>query len=314
MASRTFAQLKVEVLSNIDEASDTDTSEALVEYYLRQAHEQRCTQHPWPWMLWPTIETFSTVASQKSYALHQEFLTPLYFKNRTTNAYLTEVPFRSLQETGANWTADTGSIDRFYLQGFTPVLRQPTSASAVSIVSSSAADSTAAKAITIYGDTADGMTSETLTPNGTTTVTGTTSFTTITEVSKGAAWAGTATVSYGATTALTLFANELSRQYPQLFSLRLPSSVEVVEYRFYRKPRTLSADSDIPNIPAPFDAILVWDALLMMAAYLPEASGSMTAAWANNAARLEAQMYDTFQEAQSINAMGTFIRDPYGFR
>ena len=306
---RTYSDLRAEVLAHLDESGDTGTTRTLVNYALTQAHEQRCAQFPWSFMLWPSMETFDTVASQRDYALHQEFLRPLYFRNRTTRRYLSEIPLRMLQATAADWINDSGTADGFYIQGYSPVLVQPSAASTVNIVSSSASDTTAAKAITVRGMTSSGITTESLTPNGVTTVTGTTSFTRILNVTKAASWVGTCTLKAGSTTLLTLFATELGRSYPQMFLTRLPSSVETLEYRFYRRPSPFSNDNDMPDIPPPFERILVWDALLILATYVPEVNGTAVGLWKRLQEDALLDMHSAFQEGQSIGAVAEYIAD-----
>lgn len=306
----TFSDLRTEALSWLDEsaAATTDASYLNVQYALKQAHTLRCTSEPWKFMLWPRFETLSTVASQQTYALHSEFLRPFSFRNSTARSWLREVPSRNIDADGIDFSNDVDT-NGFALWGRTPVAAQPTSASVVTIVSSSASDTTAAKAITITGDTASGMTTESLTPNGTTPVVGTTSFTAILAVTKGAAWVGTmtATTNSGAVTALTLLPAEYGRSYQQLQLLYQPTAGETIQYRFYRKPRELSAANDLTDIPPPFERILVFDALLLMAAYDNRLDNGRAPLWHQMRSDLDAQMRSTFLEGQSLGAEPRFI-------
>ncbi len=307
---RTYSDLRAEVLAHLDESGDTGTTLTLVNNALTQAHEQRCMQYPWSFMLWPVAETLSTVVDQTAYSLHQEMGRLLYLRNRTTRRYMTEIPLRTLQATGADWVNDTGTSDGFYLSGYAPVLLQPAAASTVNIVSSSTGDTTAAKAITVRGMTTNGVTTESLTPNGTTTVTGTTSFARILNVTKAASWTGNCTLKAGTDTLVVLFPSELGRSYPQVFITRRPSAVETLEYRFYRRPSPFSADNDMPDIPPPFERILVWDALIVLAAYQPEVDGKAVGIWKRLQDDAELGMWSAFQEGQSIGSLTESILDP----
>jgi hypothetical protein len=307
---RTFAQLRTEVLQWLDESAATSSSSSYlnVGYALKQAHTIRLTEDSWKFMLWPRWESFTTVAGQSSYSLHQEFHRPLIFKNTSRDVTLIETPSRNIENAGIDLIADTNT-DRFQLWGRSPVLAQPTSASVIRIVSSSASDNTAAKAITITGDTASGVTSESITPNGTTPVSGTTSFTQILGVTKGAEWAGTLTMTSNsaAVTNLTLFPTEYGRSYPQLQYLGTPAAGETVQYRFYRKPRELANDNDLTDIPPPFERVLVFDALLLMGAYDNRLDGGRMALWTGMRNDLDFQLRQSQLEGQSLGAEGRFI-------
>lgn len=307
----TFVSLQNQVLANLDESGDTGTTLTLVKNFLNQAHQQRVTMEKWPFMLWPELPTFTTVLNQETYTLHPEFARPLYFFNRTTASYLTEIPFRQLQASAALWNTDSGSLDQFYLEGAQPVASQPSSSSVLTIVSSNAADNTSGKAITVRGMTANGVTSESLTPNGTTPVVSTNAFTLILNVTKAASWTGTMTMTSntGAVTNLVLFPTELGRHYTRLFALRLPTAGESIEYRFFRKPTVLSADDDMPDIPPPFSQILVWDTLLLFAGYNSGVSEGAMLVWKEKRTEIELAMRQTYLEGQTLGAMPRFIRD-----
>ena len=301
----TFGDLRTEALQWLDESNAATTSSSYlnVTAALKQAHTIRLTEDLWKFMLWPGDVTITTIANQQLYSLHQEFLRPYLFRNTTRKTWLTETPSRNIISDGIDFDRDQDA-DRFSLWGRTPITAQPSSASVITISSSSAGDTTAAKAITITGDTTSGVTTEDITPNGTTPVAGTTSFTTIIEVTKAAAWTGTMTMTSNATavTNLTLFPTEYGRSYPQMQLLYLPTAGESIKYRFYRKPRDLSAANDMTNIPPPFERVLVWDALLLMAAYDNRLDNGRKGLWMEYRDTLDMQMRQTYIEGQSIGA------------
>lgn len=313
----TFGDLRTETLGWLDEAAalSTDQSYINVTNALKQAHTLRLTQEPWKFMLWPKTETFSTVSGTQVYPLHQEFLRGYSFRNTTQRIFLTETPSRNIEPDGIDWDNDANT-GAFVLTGRSQVANQPTSASVIRIVSSSASDTTAAKAITITGDTANGVTSETLTPNGTTPVSGTTSFTTILSVTKGAAWVGTMTMTSNsaAVTNLVLFPAEYGRSYPQMRLLYLPTGSETISYRFYRRPRELSAANDITDIPPPFERILVFDALLMLGAYDNRLDGGRIGLWTRMRDDLYNQLSEAQKEGNTLGAEPRLIGGTGGFR
>jgi hypothetical protein len=147
----TFKNLQDEVLGWLDEAGDTGTTLTNVKAGLNRSHQQRLMAAPWPFLLWPTVETFPTVSGTRVYTLHSEFWRPEYFYNRDTSSFLVETPARNLASTGDRWPTDTGRTVNFRYGPTMPVAAQPFEASVVTRVSSSASDPTAATAETVYG-------------------------------------------------------------------------------------------------------------------------------------------------------------------
>ena len=307
MALLTYNDLQDRVLRHLDEATVTgDTTLALVKQLINQAQAMRCTSQPWPFMIWDTAETLTLVAGQAAYVLHSEFQKPLYFWNSTRHAYLVEVPVRSIENLEP--TTTTQSVPgRYCLWSRTPVAAQPAAASTLSIVSSSAADT--AVTVTIRGVTTAGVVSETKTATGVTPVTTTNTFSKILNVTLSAAWAGTLTITAGSVTCLTLTPGELGRSYQQIYLLDLPSSTDVISYKFYRMPTTLVNDNDLPDIPPPHAEILVFDTLLMMTGYIPDLSKASLQIWSDTRDRLERAMTLDLLDAHSIAAQPRLIRD-----
>ena len=303
MAVKTYGDLYGAFLRTLDEAGDTGTTLAVAKDYIKSAHDERVSQD-WPFMLWPEQITFTTTAT-RYYPLHQDFSRLCWIRNRTTGEFLVETPFRNVQDAGSNWDADTGRASRFILASKMPVSTQPSSASTVNIVSSSASDTT--PTVIVRGDTADGITSETLTANGTTQVTGSTSFTRILQVTKTGTWVGTLTVKAGSTTLLKLFPSEYGRSYTQLELLNTPDVGDVIAYRHYRTPSPLSHANDITDIPPPFEDILVYDALLLYAGYSSDVNPQSIAVWTAHRDRIEQKMQETLLDGQSMGAEPRYI-------
>lgn len=306
MAILTYADLQNRVLRSLDEAGDTGTTIAIAKDYLQVAHSQRVASRTWNFMLWPDVATFTTLANTRYYSLHQEFGRMLWMRNRGTKDYLREAPFRQLEALGVDWLNDTGRADRFALTTRMPVQAQPTASSTVSIVSTSASDTT--PTVIVRGMTANGVTTETLTANGISTVTSTNSFTTILQATKTGTWVGRVTLSAGSTTLLTLFPTENGRSYQQLELLRIPTAGDVVEYRFARQPSILSNDNDLPDIPPPFQELVVYDALLLMAGYNTELKPAAAQVWAAQRDRLLEGLEQSQLEGQSIGSEVRYVR------
>jgi len=309
-----FKDLQDRVMRVLDEtATNAPTSLTLVKDFLNQSHQQRCTEFPWNFMLWPKVSTFSTVIGQKTYALHEEFHRPLYFRNRTTTKYLAEIPFRAIVESAGDWnrTTSPATSDQFMFLGHQGVSAQPAAASTVTIVSSSVSDT--AVTVIINGELATGLVvQETLTINGTTSVAGSTSFQNIIDVTKTGTWVGTLSVSLttDAITVLSLPPAIQGKQYKTIFIPDPVSVAEVIEYRFYRQPKPLVNDYDIPLIPAPHSGILVYDTLIKLSAYLTDTGGQTLRIWQSEAQQAQMSLYQTYaNESQTLGAGATFIND-----
>jgi hypothetical protein len=307
----TFSDLYNEVLANLDETGSTGTTLTLAKNFVNQAHQSRLAMQPWKFMEWDSAETFTCSASgTRFYTLHQEFWRPIYFFNRATKSYLIETPNRELADTQVRWNDDTGHPIYFRLTSRSPVAAQPTSASTLTIVSSSALDASASKAIVVRGVTSNGVTSETLTPNGTSSVVSTNSFSKILNVTKSAVWTGnlTMTSNSAAVTNLFLFPTEYGRAYQLIELLSAPTSADVIEYRFIKQPTLLSADNDVPDIPAPHSHILVYDALLQFAGYLTDLSTKSIQAWTDIRNKMELQLAEAYLEGQTIETHPRYVR------
>jgi hypothetical protein len=263
-AIQTYKNLQDQVLRWLDEANDTGTTLELVKQALNNANRLRATQERWAWMKWDTTELLTTVPGQQLYTLHQEFHRPIYFWNQTQLDYLTQYADETRTTNGLDPNNDTGGALKFEFRGVTEVQNQPTSASVIAVASSAGGDNGSAT-VTIKGDTPQGVRSETVTCGSSSSV----AFSKILKVTKNGTWTGTMTLTSnsGAVTNLNLFSDEYGRAYRQFYLLNVIDAAEVIEYPFYRQPVTMSADNDRPDVPSPFEDLLVWDSLLAFAAY-----------------------------------------------
>ncbi len=287
---------------------DTETLKR-IDAALNQAHAKRLTETDWDFMLMES--TLSLTSGVREYTLHQDFLRPLYFRDSADGQWYRQVPKREVEGQNLNWNSDKDA-KKFALWGRSVVTNQLTTPSKVTIVSDSSADVGSTKSLLIYGETADGVTTESINPNGTNPVEGLITFTKILRVTKSSLWAGKMTMTAGAITILTLFASEAGRSYPKFVLLASPGSGRTVEYRFYRKPYKMENDYDVPDIPDPYCLVLVWDALLMMTAYDGRMDAARKAEWEKNQREIDAQMRNDFLEGRGIGAVIRKVRDTVG--
>jgi hypothetical protein len=297
----TFENLRDQVLYYLDQAGETGNPKQVVDDTLRRVHTARLAERKWNFMLWDGTVSLSTVVGQKFYSLHQEFFRPYYFFNRSTKRTMEQVVPSTLIPTVSNavdydtgfgltdWTDAEGSAYRYQIAGISQVQSQPSSASVLTVAGE------AAKTVTVKGETTDGIATETITVG----TPGSTEFTKILQVVKGDGWTQTMTLTSngGAVTNLKLFASEYGRQYRQIELMNEPTSVEALIYRFYRRPSALDSDNSIPDIPAPFSEVLVYDALIQLATYNRNLDGGMKQLWQSEQFRLEQGLLE-FDEGQ----------------
>lgn len=297
----TYKNLQDRVLAWLDEVGDAGTTLTLVKYALSKANKQRATQERWPFMLSePT--TFATVLNQQSYALDQDFFRPLYFKNLTLDMLMVQVAESTLVSSRVDWSQDQDSALRFALWGRSDVSAQPTSASVIAVASSSGTD-TGTASVTLTGHTANGTVTEMVAVGASSVA----QFITLTKVTKSATWVGTLTLTSnaGAVTNLQLFNTEAGRSYQKFFLMAQPPAGEVVEYRFYRQPASMTADTDRPDVPFPFEELLVFDALLQFSAY-NEYDGGTVALWHEERDRLLLNLQQAYSDAEAVTAAGDY--------
>jgi hypothetical protein len=314
----TFRNLYEQVAAQNDERTSTDTTRDLCKEYVNAAHTQRCVEYANPFLIWHQEETLSTVADQRVYPLHQLFDRPLYFYNRTSKQWVMETPNRTLSpdEYGFD-TSLTGPARNFMFWGHTGVKQQPTGSGTVRVVSTSASDTGSTYQVGVKGmNTSGELVVDVLTMNGTSTVTGAITFAAggILSVAKSRDFNGILTVTgdSGSTTLLALSPQEFGRQYRQIYLLEAPTSAESIGYRFYRKPLFLVNDYDVPDIPAPYAQILVYDALLMWAAYNTDVSEKSIMVWREQQKRWETALNAYCAESQTLNSRSKYVRDTDG--
>lgn len=306
----TLGSLRSAALAWLDESANTTTTFTNLTNAINMAHHQRCSEQAWSFMLWHQPETFPLVAGQKRYILNPLLQKPLYIRNQTTKEYLIETPWRQMQAADPRWeTAVTGN--RFVFVEPSPVTVQPTTAGVITIQSSSAADTGSSQAVVVQGMSNGVYVEDSVTPSGLTQAPTTVSFDAggIVNIFKKAAWTGVLTVKSGTTTILTLSADELSRKHPQIELLWTPSRLDTIEYRFYRTPRQLTEASDIPDIPQDFAYILVWDALIMFAAYDGDFTEARLSAWTDQREKLLRQMATVYLDGSTVGAEPRYVRN-----
>lgn len=291
----TFRDLQLEVLRWIDEVSDTDQTLTLVKEALNRSHRQVLASRNWPFMLWPNEETLTTVAGQRKYALKPGVSRLLTLWDTEARQFVPMISRRAWEEMSVDRTEQVDPSGIIYGDVW-PVAAQPSSASTLTIVSSSSNDVTQSVQVTGLDGNGEHV-SETLSAAGTTTVTGTTSFAFILSVTKVGTWAGTMTLATsGGTTLLTLTASQAAKQYPTIEFIETPRASRTYTWTAQRIPSTLVADEDVPDTPYPFSALHVYDALLDMSVYNSELGSKHQQVWQTRRDTLHKELLDSVDE------------------
>lgn len=307
---RTFKELQDDTLAWMADSADTGLMRQLAQNAIQEHHSQILKEDSYDFMLWPKTETLSIVSGTSQYALHPRFDQPLFFYEPTTDSYLEEIAAKGLLESGEDWQDGTPStLDRFMLGGMSKLKKQPSTAGVV-VVTTTGGTEAEVNSIVISGvNSAGDVVEETLSAGAPwSTLTGTISFSVIDDITKvGSSWARTITITRGSDTLLELNAAEFGRQYRMFETLGTPAASSSILYRFYKKPRRLTRDNDIPDLPESYDDILVLRALLALQGYSRATPEEITH-WRSRLVMLEQSLKMRFQQTRAIGGRPTYTR------
>lgn len=292
--------LRDKVLAIAAEVGAEGLTKTLVNDALDDAHDERCTSEDWNFMLWKTPEYVSVTAGTKYYSLHPMFSRPYFFWNMTDEEWVKEVPTSQLAASQINITGDSGPVRYLQFNGRSPVQYQPPTDSVLTVASSSPGDG-AAQTVTVIGDTAAGVRKETIACDST----GSVSFRHILKVRKDGTWDGDMTLASPTLTLLTLPVDEVGYSFPQIWLPSSPDTAVEIAYRFYRNPIRMVEDNDIPDIPPPFENILVYDTLFLLAGTLNPTPAEFKA-WKDQQERILFNMRRASAEAMALETLPTF--------
>lgn len=306
---RTYKDLQTSVLQWMADSGDTGLLKTLVKDALNRAHQNLLNDDRYDFMLWNRNETLSVTSGQKVYTLHPRFSQPLFFYNPTTNEYLEEISPKGLLEAGADWDdGESTEPDRFMLTNLSKLLAQPATPGVVVIATTGGTES-ASNSVIVRGTYNGVEVTETLSSASVwSTLTGTQSFDVIEDITKvGATWTRLITATSGATTLLILGASTFGQQFRTLELIDEPTVASTLTYRFYRQPRQLVLDNDIPDLPQGFDDILVYQACIAMHGYTRATEAELTV-WSAQVKRLTDVLQMTYRSTRSMGGRPTYTR------
>lgn len=216
----------------------------------------------YPWSFKRRKQTFSTVVSQEEYQLDEEVEEIAFLRQRTSPRKLLYLPdhlFYALEPDPEGASTGTPRYYRVWEEtGFSTNLA---SADTVYVVSSSTSDG-ATFNVRIRGRNSSGeIVRETLTLNGTTNVTSSTTWASdgLMDISKSAATTGT--ISCRRTTGATLLSemapDETAPRFKRLSFYPIPSAVITIYMEYYERLHLLTHDTDIPQIDSRWTWVIV---------------------------------------------------------
>jgi len=244
MINRIFSNIYSNVGKNIQDTSSTMATE--IKRYCNDAYREILRRVNWDAI---NLEyTVSVVAGTKDYILSNDFGKELYVYDSTNLKYLSYISIQELAEKFADSLNSSGQPTRYSI--FNDVIRnQPTSASTISISSSSASDTS--QSVRIKGtDSNDVEIDETVLLTGTTPAVSTNTYSKIRSISKSAATTGriTGTSNSGGVTNFIMSSADLDYKVKKIRLHYTPSSALTLSIPYHVLPYPLVNDYDVPVI------------------------------------------------------------------
>lgn len=201
-----------------------------------------------------TDYSFTTTSGTEDYVLPQDFLKEFTVMDKTNKRQLSRIDSQQ-QVDNYSWDLDGNGIMTHYMILDKTCNKQPTSASAIAVVSSSASDTT--QTVYIKGLDSNGYEDyETITLTGTTPANSTKSYTHIMMISKSAVTAGTITLTSnsGAVTNAVMSRQMLDYRVKVMRLVQIPDSSYSIEVSYAQRENELNQDGDYPILDC-YDAL-----------------------------------------------------------
>jgi len=308
----TFDALRRQILRELDEEDDAPTTKVLASDYLNQVHQMRALSYSKFFLIHPKPYFIKTIPGIQRYTLNPLVANILYLRNDTEEILMREIPNRGLSTGTFDWASEDGSATEFMFWGHSQVKAQPLTPGVLTVFSSNNSDFGTAYQVAVKGTNTDGdVHVEIFTLEGQAPIKGWYPFEEVISVTKSGEFNGTLqiTADLGATTLLTLSPIEMGKQYRQIFLVQKPEISETLSYRFFRKPLILINDYDVPELPAPYSQLLVWDALMLFAGYNTDIRTETVQAWARQQAHWEEALEQYLRDSTVLGAEPLFVQD-----
>lgn len=191
--------------------------------------------------------TFDTTAGTSDYVLPDDFGKAIHCTDTTSKTLIPEITIQQWIEGYYTDLSTSGQVSKYVIYDDT-VITQPASASVVSIVSSSASDTT--QTVYIRGLSGNREDSEEITVTGTTAASGSKSFSRILMIGKSATTVGVITVSTNSGAEINgyLSTNALEHRVKKIKLVPPPVGVSTIQLPYVQETLPLSSDYDYPLV------------------------------------------------------------------
>lgn len=243
MTNKLFIDIYTNVGRNVQDTSSA--TQTILKGYCNNAYFEILRR-----LNWDSLNLdyyFSTVVGTQDYVLPSDFGREMYLYDATNKIYIPWISLPELVEKFPETLLTQGSVERYTT--FSDVVRaQPSTASALSIVSSSTADTT--QTVRVKGtDANDIELDESVTLTGTGAVATTNTYKTIRSITKSAVTTGriTITSNSAAVTNAVLAPAVLDYKVTKCRLHQIPSSILTCRFPYHIRPFPLSNDNDVPG-------------------------------------------------------------------
>ena len=247
MALTTLRELRTNIASTIRETQIND----LLDAFINLTGTEIFNFHPWTWKR--RKATFSTVADQENYSLDSEVGDIAFIRQLTTPMKLLYVPDHLAYAAIPNPEDLSTGTPRYYRRWEETGFATNLAAADTVYVSSSSASDTSAFTVRVRGRNSSGeIIEETLTLNGTSSVTSATTWaaTGLLQISKSAVTTGTITCyrTTGSVQLTELEPNNLAPRFLRISLYPIPSAAITMYLEYFERYRYLIHDTDIPQM------------------------------------------------------------------
>lgn len=241
--NRAFVTMIANVGNNVRDTSTTMATQ--IERFINDSYKDVMRRINWT----AYNEDYSFTASSKDNVLPDDFNKPLKVWDNTNKIELVETSIPEEVKDGLSLIDQSGTSERYAILD-RPVQSHPTSSSTLSIVSSSASDTT--QAVHVKGISSGVVLTESVTLTGTTPAVTTNEFTRIVSITKSATTTGkiTITSNSGAVTVAVLGPSVIDYRVKIMRLYASPASSIVIFCPYILKPVPLVNNYDVPLIDA----------------------------------------------------------------
>lgn len=210
-------------------------------------------------------DKFTSTANSRKYFLNFNFCKIISIIDETNNRELYPTNEAELESADPDLSF-TGTPSHWAFRGLEFLRAQPSASGVITIVSSSASDTT--QKVRINGLISGSADTELLTLNGTTTVTGTKTWDAGTEaqpsifsISKDGTTTGRITVARSDTLAV-IAPNDYIEERQPIYLYPIPTATNTYRIRGYKRPRVMVNSEDFPDLPSAFHELVLLGAVI----------------------------------------------------